>query len=118
MPERASCRLDTTSWALLPMEETMPRPVTTTRLMAGRNPSDCRQAIWREVLRVKTWSSRGRCGRQRLGGFLDEQTDFQVLGFIDYFAVHLHDPVGDADDQLAHDHALQVDDICDLLGGG
>jgi hypothetical protein len=33
MPERASRKEATTSCALLPMDETMPKPVTTTRLM-------------------------------------------------------------------------------------
>jgi hypothetical protein len=34
MPERASRSEASTSWVLLPMDETMPIPVTTTRLMA------------------------------------------------------------------------------------
>src|SRR5215471_10179759 len=33
MPDLASCRLDNTSWVLFPMDETMPIPVMTTRLM-------------------------------------------------------------------------------------
>src|SRR3978361_2126594 len=34
MPDLASRRVARTSWLLLPMDETMPIPVTTTRLMA------------------------------------------------------------------------------------
>src|SRR3954466_11447479 len=34
MPDLASRRLARTSWLLLPMDETIPIPVTTTRLMA------------------------------------------------------------------------------------
>jgi hypothetical protein len=33
MPDFASCRLASTSWVLFPIEETMPIPVMTTRLM-------------------------------------------------------------------------------------
>src|SRR5690242_14192673 len=105
MPERAWRRLSVTSSALLPMEETMPRPVTTTRL-----------------IQVPEWwsdgsgSSRGAlCQRGRGVG---EQADLQPLGFIDHLAIHFHDAVGDAHHQLAHDYALQIDDVGDLLGGG
>ena len=59
-----------------------------------------------------------RSGRQGGGGFLDEEADLEVLGFVDDLAVHFHDAVGDADNQLAHDHPLQIDDIGDFPGGG
>ena len=44
-----------------------------------------------------------------------EQSDAQVFGFVDHFAVHFHDAVGDADDQTAHDHAFEVDVVTDHL---
>ncbi len=72
----------------------MPRPVTTTLLIG----TFC--------------SGGGGCGaglRQR-GGGIGEQANTQPLGFIDDIAIHLHDAVGDAQHQLAHDHALEVDD--------
>ena len=43
MPDFASCSEDSTSCVLLPMDETMPIPVTTTRLMLD-SPADSRTA--------------------------------------------------------------------------
>ena len=42
MPDFASRRLASTSWVLLPMDETMPIPVTTTRLMIASSASCAR----------------------------------------------------------------------------
>src|SRR5687767_12014257 len=83
MPERPSRRLAVTSSWLLPMLDTMPSPVTTTRRMV--------------VLR----GSSERFGRR-------EQADPQILGLEDDLAVAGHAAVGDAQHQLAVDHPLQV----------
>src|SRR5690606_18272613 len=47
-----------------------------------------------------------------------EQADLEILGLVDRLAVGLHDAVGDAEHQLAHAHALQVQVIADQLDGG
>ena len=44
MPDFASRREASTSWVVLPMDETMPIPVTTTRLIAYLFKGDFRQA--------------------------------------------------------------------------
>ena len=41
MPDLASRRLASTSWVLLPMDETMPIPVTTTRLIEASSALCC-----------------------------------------------------------------------------
>ena len=84
MPDLPSRSDFVTSAALLPIEETTPRPVTTTRFMLS-----------------------ARCCRG-CGGVL-EQADLQAGGFVDRLAVGLHEAVGDAQDQLAQDHALEMD---------
>jgi hypothetical protein len=57
-----------------------------------------------------------RSGPGQGGRSIGEQADAQILRFVDHLAVHLHDPVGDAENELAHDHALEVDVVADLLG--
>ena len=90
MPDRASCRLAVTSCALLPIEETMPRPVTATRLMGGP---------FQLVLpHAQAGATAGPPG---------EQADAQIFRLVDGLAVDLHDPVADAEHQLAHDCALR-----------
>ena len=77
MPDFASRRLASTSWVLLPMDETMPIPVTTTRLMIAssafrlrvtlgrrRDAGDCRAAC----------QAPAGCGASSL-----EQADLEVL---------------------------------------
>src|SRR3546814_16568867 len=61
-------------------------------------------------MRISDWSS-DVCSSD-LGG---EQADPHVLGLVDRPAVDLHDSVGDAHDQLAHDHPLDLYLIGDLL---
>src|SRR5215218_1374220 len=90
MPDLPSRRDFVTSAALLPIEETTPRPVTTTRFMMS-----------------------ARCHR----GFDDvlEQSDLEAHGLIDRLAIGLHEAVGDAQDQLAQHHALEMDMESELL---
>src|SRR5215469_7486773 len=127
MPERASRSEATTSCALLPMEDTMPMPVTTTRLMDGSPlrhrlpvPAQAGNAGGRGyVLPSSAMAPRKRAGAERSSGcdgllqhgglLVDEETDLEVLRLEDELAVDLHVAVGDSEDQLAHDHALQVD---------
>src|SRR6201993_4010586 len=100
MPDLASWRLDSTSWVLFPMDETMPIPVMTTRLMfASPYLSLCA-------------SARGlRSGRR---GALLEQPDPQVLGAIDNLAIGGKPPVGNAQPELQAHHALDVDIVHNL----
>src|SRR5690606_8747751 len=79
IPERPTRRASSTSCLLLPMLETMPSPVTTTRL---------------------TWSTLE-------GVFTLEQTDAHVLAGVDQAIVHLDLPVGDTHVQPAHDDPLE-----------
>src|SRR5690348_18189089 len=87
MPDLPSFSDCVTSTALLPIEETTPRPVTTTRRISARR----------------------RGGHRILG-----EADLHVVGFIDGLAVGLDEAVGDAHDQLAQDHALEMDVVGEL----
>src|SRR5215475_10611877 len=91
MPDLPSLSDCVTSAALLPSEETTPRPVTTTRFMgSGR-----------------------RSGRRDVLG----QADLHVERLVDRVAVGMHEAVGDAHDQAAQDHALQMHMVGELLDG-
>src|SRR5258708_31258683 len=72
MPDFASCRLASTSWVLFPMDETMPIPVMTTRLMFA--------SPYRYVLVL--FMPSGRCRA------LLEQADLQILCAIDNLTLH------------------------------
>src|SRR5437868_3629800 len=89
MPDLASRNAATTSCALLPMLETMPIPVTTTRRM----------------LLVSS-------GLRRL-----EKADAQIRCGIDGLAIGFEKPISNSDIELPQDHALEVDDIFDLADG-
>src|SRR5580704_13021860 len=85
MPDFPAFRDAVTSAALLPIEETIPRPVTTTRFMELR-----------------------RCpGRPNVLG----QADFHVECLVGRNAVGGDEAVGDTHDQTAQDHALHMDVI-------
>src|SRR5580693_6032812 len=84
LPSRSDC---VTSAALLPIEETTPKPVTTTRFMSA--------------------------GRRGHGRILD-QPDLEAAHFIDLLAVGLNDAVGDAQRELAQHHALEMDMVGEL----
>src|ERR1700761_1360001 len=82
MPDLPSFSDCVTSLALLPIEETTPRPVTTTRFMgSGR-----------------------RSGRPNILG----QADFHIECLVGRNAVGGDEAVGDAQDETAQDHALHV----------
>src|SRR5712671_4153554 len=81
MPDLPSFSDLVTSTALLPIEDTIPKPVTTTRFISG-----CRGG-----------------GRRVL-----EQADFQAADFVDLLAVGINEAIGNAQYQLAQDHALEM----------
>src|SRR5690348_16748824 len=72
IPGRAALRLSSTSATLLPMEDTMPMPVTTTRLILTSLIA---------VVRHGPLSDLG------------EQADAQVLGLVDDLAIGLHQAI-------------------------
>src|ERR1700743_671181 len=76
MPDFASCRLDSTSWVLFPMDETIPIPVMTTRLMFASPYLTC----------LSLCASAHGLRSSRRGALL-EQPDPQILGAIDNLAI-------------------------------
>src|SRR5712692_8431891 len=107
MPDLASRRLARTSWVLLPIDETMPIPVTTTRLMHASSASRC---VERALLPPSTSA--------RLHHFVAEQTDLEVHRPIDDRTVRRQPTVGDAEHQLAAHDPLDVDAVDHVLDGG
>src|SRR5215831_9983820 len=105
MPDLASRRLARTSWVLLPIDETMPIPVTTTRLMHAS--SRCAE---RAPLTPSTSA--------RLHHFVAEQTDLEVHRPIDDRAVRREPTVGDAEHELAAHDPLDVDAVDHVLDRG
>src|SRR5262249_38414929 len=85
LPARSDCA---TSAALLPIDETTPRPVTTTRFMSAR--------------------------RRSLRGRFLEQADLEAAHFVGLVAVGIDEAVGDAHHQLAQDHAFEVHMVGEL----
>src|SRR6201995_1551666 len=106
MPDFASCRLDSTSWVLFPMDETMPIPVMTTRLMFA-------SPYLSLFLRLRVMCVHAALRSSRRGALL-EQPDPQVLGAIDNLAVGGKPPVRDAQPELHAHHALDVDIVHNL----
>ena len=92
MPDLPSRSDFVTSAALLPIEETTPRPVTTTRFMRQPAAAGAAAASW-------------------------NRPTFRPLDFVDLLAVGMHEAVGDAQDQLAQDHALQMHMVGELFHG-
>src|SRR5690606_32284696 len=106
MPLFASRRLASTSCVLLPIEETIPMPVTTTR------------RIFCLVNSVSVWKARaaappsgsGACRRRR---FVAEQAHFQVGRPIDHLAVGRQPAIGDAEHEFRAHDALDLDAVND-----
>src|SRR6476659_6793066 len=104
MPDFASRNEARTSCTPLPMEETIPMPVTTTRFM--------RSVPWKPAPLCCNGSDASRRGFARL-----EQPDPQILGRINGRAVGLQPAVAGAKGEFPSNHALQLDDIFELLHG-
>src|ERR1700719_3875230 len=102
MPDLASRNDATTSCVLLPMDETMPIPVTTTRFMCASCEITC--AVCRSSL-------------VRLRLHVAEQADLEVGRAIDHRTVRREPAVGDAEHELGAHHALDVDAVDDVLHG-
>src|SRR5580693_3950391 len=95
MPDLASRSDASTSCVLLPMDETIPIPVTTTRLMAVFPSPRC----------GKTARLRSRCGCRQRRVFA-EQPDLEVERAIDNRAIGGQPAVGNPQHQLRTHHAL------------
>src|SRR5215470_11698524 len=106
-PDFASRRLARTSWVLLPMDETMPIPVTTTRLMIASSAFSG----------APRWKApRSGPGPARLRHFiLLEQAHFQVERPVDHRVVGGQPAVRNAEHQFRTHHAFHVDAVDDLL---
>src|SRR5688572_20218439 len=91
MPDLASLREAVTSCTLLPMLDTIPMPVTTTRRISWSFPS-------------------GRLENVRLR----EKPHPQVARRVDRLPVGFQDAVGDAELELAQDDPLQIHHVLDL----
>src|SRR5499425_2321355 len=107
IPDLASRKLASTSWVLLPMDETMPIPVTTTRLMIASSAFSG----------APRWKApRSGPGPARLRHFiLLEQAHFQVERPVDHRVVGGQPAVRNAEHQFRPHHALHVDAVDDLL---
>src|SRR5262245_11062544 len=114
MPDRASRREANTSWGLFPILETIPIPVTTTRLIlypsyaAPPHRAGSRLATLGSLVRI---SGPGRT-RLLIGV---EQADAKVRRRVDDLPIGHEPSVGDGELELAQDDALQVDHVLDLL---
>src|ERR1700704_4413508 len=82
MPDFASYRLASTSWVLFPMDETIPIPVMTTRLMIA---SSCHSLLF--DVRVEAENRLATSSSRLLRGALLEQADPQILRAIDNLAI-------------------------------
>jgi hypothetical protein len=91
-PDLASRRLAKTSWVLLPMDETMPIPVTTTRFMLASS------ALWGARLPLLQMPRSGPARLRHL--ILPEQADFKVEGPVDHRVVGGQPAIRNAEHQL------------------
>src|SRR5262245_1791777 len=108
-PDFASRKLARTSWVLLPIDETMPIPVTTTRLMPASSASSAACAM----------PARRASSPARLRAFLlPEQADLEVHGPVDDRAIGREPAVRNPEHELRAHHALDVDAVDDLLDVG
>src|SRR5262245_44747241 len=116
MPDLASLSEASTSWVLFPIEETIPMPVTTTRLIEVPFPASSR-ALRRCTVAARLQCSPALSGRYGLFSRF-EQANAQIRGCVDYLAIGFHCAIGDGELQLAQDHPLQVDHVLHRLGRG
>src|SRR5690554_7343617 len=118
MPGLAARRLAVTSSSELPIEEMIPMPVTTTRLILSSLLVRLLRAPWRRRLSmVPIGPDYGRSGTGLLCHHLrvGEQAYAQVLRLVNHLAVGLDPAIGNAQRQPALHHALEVDAIFDQL---
>src|ERR1700704_6305805 len=117
IPDFASRRLASTSCVVLPMDETMPIPVTTTRLMPASSASSWRSRGLRFAEHARAPAGPLRAARRDRGA-LAEQSDLEIARPVDPLPSRREPAVGDAEHQDRAHHALDVDAVHDLLDGG
>src|SRR3954452_9259487 len=107
-PDFASRRLARTSWVLLPMDETMPIPVTTTRrIVCLLNSASVKPAALA--------CSAGSAACRLHPCFIAEQSDLQVGRAINDRIIGRQPAIGDAEHQFGTHHSLDVDAVYDLF---
>src|SRR5262249_49458896 len=104
----ASRKLASTSWVLLPIEETIPIPVTTTRLISA---SSIQKGFAKAAAITAAGSSRFR--RRHLAGL--EQADLEVGRAINHFAVGRKPAIGDTQNKFRAHDTLQFEPVYDLF---
>src|SRR5487761_47629 len=95
IPDRARRSDSSTSSIVLPIEETIPIPVTTTRLISSA-------------------SQERRTSNRRNGGGL-EKTDPKILGFVDSPVVRFEPAVCHAQHELASEDPFEINSVDDLF---
>src|SRR6478752_6740306 len=122
MPDLASRRLARTSCVLLPMDETMPIPVTTTRRIVVLPFKTHRGLllIRPQIGRLRHFRKAPRAGSSpaRLQSLvLLEQADLQIAGAVNDSAVRREPTVGNTQHQLRSHDTLDIDTVDHLLDG-
>src|ERR1043166_689082 len=110
MPDFASYRLASTSWVLFPIDETMPIPVMTTRLMIASSLPCHVFRCGRQSATVLIRPARASGSRMHRGA----RSDPEILRAVDNLAVSGKPPVGNAERELRAHHALDVDVVHNL----
>src|SRR5215831_3602009 len=116
MPDFASRRLANTSCVLLPMDETMPIPVTTTRriLLTTLTPWFAADGATHWPAETISQGPSAGSGAGRLQGFvLLEQADFKSNGTVDHVAIRRKPAVGNAENEFRTHDPLDVDTVDD-----
>src|SRR6187549_504849 len=91
MPDLASRKLASTSWVLLPMDETTPIPVTTTRLMPSIYAGHASRATRLRYL------------------ILPEQPHFEINRLVNDVAIGGEPAVGNAEHEFRAHHSFDVE---------
>src|SRR5258708_14673255 len=96
------------------MDETMPIPVMTTRLMEASSALDANSRPQNRGWLDKSARSR-RTGLHRVG--VAEQADLEIQRLVDHRAVRRKPAVGDAEHQFRAHHPLDFEAVDHLLHG-
>src|ERR1700731_2681336 len=117
MPDLASRKEASTSWLLFPIEDTIPIPVTTTRLILQNSCLTSRPEaqVRGHLFKVERRPAEG--SRQRWSSGL-EQAHPYVLGLIYACSIGFEPAVGDAEHQFGFEHAFQIHAIDNPPDGG
>src|SRR3984893_13245701 len=115
MPDLASRKEASTSWVLFPIEETIPIPVMTTRLMLQNSCLTSRPWSTGPLFKVERRPAEG--SRRGWSCGLD-QAHPQILGLIYARSIGFEPDVGDAEHQFGFEHAFQFHAVDNPPDGG